>query len=119
MALPLRWHIRYPGYIAAGNAGGDIGRIIDHALALPVPGGWPQNPKNFTDAHEKRLVKSMLAIANTRSQAFWDTIDQVDRWPIWVNGNNHRRFRFDKGLDPLSEKRKSFKLDKSGLPPAP
>lgn len=119
IALLLRWHIRYPAYVASGNAGRDVRKIIQYAQSLPVAGGWQSSPQHWTDAHEKRLVEAALEIAKTRSAGFQETIRQVNKWPIWLNGSNPRKFQLNVGTDPLSENRNSFKLDKSGLPPAP
>lgn len=120
LAMVLRWHIRFPGHVAAGGAAGArmtaaLQQARSHAPAL----GWDGDPAGWSDAQEAALIDALLAGARQAGGGLPDTIAAVDAWPAWAGGSNRRRYKLDPAIGSLSDGRGSLQFDDARLPPAP
>ncbi len=119
-AIILRWHIRFPGHVAAGGRmGGRLDAAVQNARAAAAALDWDGDPAGWTDVHEAALIDGLRGQTQRAGGGLPTTIRQVDRWPQWASGSNPKRYKLDKGIGPLSEARGSFRFDDEDLPPAP
>jgi hypothetical protein len=120
MALILRWHIRAPAHITNNGAG----QRLQNALALAQQAqpalAWNGDPSLWTNAHEAALIAGILAEASNPPTVgdLVRTLNYIDSWPPWANGNNPRVFQLANPGN-LAVTRNSFDLDAANLPPAP
>jgi hypothetical protein len=121
MGILLRWHIRFPAdVVTGGNAGSRMTRTLEAARGMRGDLNWQRDPSTWTNTHEGTLLKALRQQVDARGNSnLKETITQVDGWPTWTAGNNRRRYQLSSGIRPLREDRNSFRLDESGLPPAP
>lgn len=119
-AIVLRWHIRFPGHIAAaGKAGSRLLAALETARSVQPDLNWNAPPAGWTDAHERALIQGLRTQARQAGGGLPETIQAVDAWPQWASGNNPRRYRLSTTVGSLQEGRGSFQFDEQGLPPAP
>jgi peptidoglycan hydrolase-like protein with peptidoglycan-binding domain len=118
IAMLLRFHIRFPGYVISG--GGPASRLRDaltRAKAADPTASWTADPSTWTNAMEGHLVQGIFDAAPTSVQG---TLTEVRNWPTWLTGSNPRGFSLTAPVAAaLSANRNSFSFDTAGLPPAP
>lgn len=120
IAMILRWHVRYPGHIAArGRAGRRLQSVLQSVRDRHASLGWEGDPRGWGDAHEKALIRALRVAAGHVGGGLAETVKRVDRWPQWGSGYNPNGYRLSPAIGPLDERRGSFRLERSGLPPAP
>lgn len=120
IAMILRWHVRYPGHIAArGRAGRRLQSVLQSVRDRHGSLGWDGDPRGWGDAHEKALIRALRVAAGHVGGGLAETVKRVDRWPQWGRGYNPHRYRLSPTIGPLDEHRGSFRLERTGLPPAP
>ncbi|MBK8907877.1 MAG: peptidoglycan-binding protein [Rhodospirillales bacterium] len=120
IAMILRWHVRYPGHVAArGCAGRRLHAVLQSVRDRHASLGWEGDPGAWGDAHEKALIRALRVAVGQVGGRLAETVKRVDRWPQWGSGNNPHRYRLPPTIGPLDERRGSFRLERSGLPPAP
>ncbi len=118
IAMLIRWHIRGPGNIVRNGFAGDRCRqALQRAINTEPSLVSPANPNNWTDAHQNALVQGIRdEVTQHGSQDFQRTINHIDNWPSWVNGQNPRRFNLATNLTALGEGMNQHGWDFAGLP---
>jgi hypothetical protein len=118
VAMILRFHIRFPGYVISGGApAGRLKDALTRAKAADPSATWTADPSTWTNAMEGHLIQGIFDAAPTSVQG---TLTEVRNWPTWLTGSNPRAFALTAPVAAaLSTNRSSFSFDTAGLPPAP
>jgi hypothetical protein len=117
LALIMRWHIYRPAHmIAGGQAGPNLRNILTNA-AVPGSAG---NPALWTDAHEQKLIDSIMhEVGVVASTDLTNTMTYVRDWHNWGASGGPRHYALPATIANLAVTRNSLQFDDSGLPPAP
>lgn len=121
LGIILRWHVFLPAYMVSGGQAGSRLRNALAAATHSAPGlGWSTAPSTWTDAHERALLSALRAeYRSFPNESLRETAEIVDRWHSVNPPPVGRGYRLPRIAGGLGEARRSFVLDRTGLPAPP